>query len=200
MSLKDTYNRIAKDWIEDHDPDTWWVSGTDEFIKMLPKGAKVLDVGCGGGIKTKYLSDHGLAATGADFSEEMIRLVKERFPKINFFVQDIRQPIRVGEGFDGVFAQAVLLHIPKKEVVEVLKNLLAPLKPGGLLYVAVKKIKLGKPEEEVVKENDYNYDYERFFSYFVPEEMANYFAKAGLKIIWQDIVSSGKTDWIQIVG
>ncbi len=60
MDLKSTYNRIAEDWIKDHDRDTWWYEGTDKFLSLLPKGANILDVGCAGGIKSRYLTDNGV--------------------------------------------------------------------------------------------------------------------------------------------
>jgi 2-polyprenyl-3-methyl-5-hydroxy-6-metoxy-1,4-benzoquinol methylase len=52
--LKNTYNKIASDWVRDHSSDDWWVEGTDIFLSLLSPGATILDVGCGGGHKTQY--------------------------------------------------------------------------------------------------------------------------------------------------
>ena len=43
------------------------------------------------------------------------------------------------------------------------------LNPNGVLYLAVKEKR--KVEEEIATENDYGYEYERFFSYFTLDEI-----------------------------
>ena len=199
MDLKSTYNRIAKDWLEDHQDDTWWIGGTDKYLSYLKPHASILDVGCGQGVKTEYLIKKGFRVTGIDFSREMIKLAKQLAPSGKFFIKDIKQPLGFDVLFDGVFAQAVLLHIPKNEVLGVLKNITRPLKTGGYLYVTVKKLRPGNKDEEIVKENDYGYEYERFFSYFTLDELKSYITKIGLRLVFDDTISSGDTNWIQIV-
>jgi 2-polyprenyl-3-methyl-5-hydroxy-6-metoxy-1,4-benzoquinol methylase len=68
MNTRETYNRIAEDWVHDHAQDTWWIAGTDTFVSLLPDGARVLDVGCAGGVKAQYLTDKGLHVVGIDNS------------------------------------------------------------------------------------------------------------------------------------
>lgn len=199
MDLKSTYNKIAKDWMQDHHGDTWWIDGTDKYLSFFKPAASILDVGCGAGEKSKYLVKHGFNVTGIDFSEEMIDLAKQQVPTGKFLVRDIKQSLNLGESFDGVFAQAVLLHISKKEIVEVIKNITEPLKTDGYFYAAVKELKSGKPDEEIVKENDYGYDYERFFSYYSLDELKGYVAQVGLSVVYENVANSGKTNWIQIV-
>jgi 2-polyprenyl-3-methyl-5-hydroxy-6-metoxy-1,4-benzoquinol methylase len=38
------------------------------------------------------------------------------------------------ERFDGIFANAVLFHVPRQELPRVLRELHATLKPGGVLF------------------------------------------------------------------
>lgn len=199
MDLKSTYNRIAKDWMGDHHGDTWWVEGTDKYISFLKPNAHILDIGCGAGEKSKYLVRKGFEVTGIDFSEAMIGLAKEQVPAGSFFVKDIKQPLRFKKMFDGVFAQAVLLHIPKNEVINVLKNITKPLKSGGYFYAAVKELRPGNKDEEIVKESNYGYKYERFFSYFTLDELKNYIVKIGLQTVYSNVTLSGKTNWIRII-
>lgn len=198
--LKITYNKIAKDWNNDHKEDTWWIGVADDFLSLLSPNATILDIGCGGGYKTKYIKDKGFQAEGIDFSEEMIRDAKENFPDITFEVVDLYDLEKFPKTFDGIFAQAVLLHIPKKRIVEVLKKLKSKLNKGGLLYVAVKEARDSSVEEEIKKENDYGYEYERFFSYFNINELKNYFKDIDLEVVSEKIITSGKTNWINVVG
>lgn len=199
MDLKSTYNKIAEDWDNDHCHDTWWFEGTDKFISFFKPGASILDIGCGAGTKSDYLIRHGLKVTGIDFSEKMIKLAVEKVPAGTFWVKDFRNPLGFDHQFEGVFAQAALLHIPKKEIPEVLANIIKLLKPNGYLYVAVKELKVGKKEEEIIKENDYGYEYERFFSLFTLDELEKYIVGMRMKIVYKNVTTFGKTNWIQII-
>lgn len=199
MDLKSTYDRIAKDWAKNPEADTWSAPGVDQYISLLGKNAQVLDVGCGSGAKSRYLAGKGLRVTGIDFSEEMIKLAKSQVPDGTFLVKDIREPLELGQAFDGVFAQAVLLHIPKADIANVLKNILLPLKPGGYLYVSVKGRQPGGKEEDISKDNKYGYEFERFFSYFIREELADYLVKLGLEVTHISSHVVGEKTWLQII-
>ncbi|MFH1712016.1 MAG: class I SAM-dependent methyltransferase [Patescibacteria group bacterium] len=117
-----TYDNIAEDWHKNHQADDWWVEGTDKFISLLSSGAEVLDVGCGGGTKTKYLLEKGLSVTGIDYSKGQIAICQREVSGAEFFVMNMRDVAELGKKFDAVFAQASLLHIPKAEVQEVIKK------------------------------------------------------------------------------
>ncbi len=200
MNLKETYNRIAEDWVLDHNDDDWWQAGTDHFLSLLTKKANVLDVGCGGGIKTKYISEKGHCVLGIDFSEKMIEIARRENPEVEFAVIDMYDMDKIEETFDGIFAQAALLHIPKTRALEVLTKMKDKLNEDGLLYLAVKGIREDGTEEDIVRQNDYGYEYERFFSYFKLEELKAYFDQLGLLVIREEDKKSNKTNWIQIIG
>jgi len=216
MDLKSTYNKIAEDWFKDHNSDTWWQEGTEKFLSFLPKGASILDVGCGAGVKSRYLADKGFKVTGIDFAEKLIAIARRESPSekgISFEVMDIYDLSKYRKTFDAVFVQAVLLHIPRSCMTEVFSTLKSKIKPSGFLYVSVK----GKwhaavdesgasensgvgIEEEVRKENNYGYEYERFFSYFSMAELENFFKTADIEIVWKSAKTVGHTEWLQVVG
>ncbi len=204
QELKDTYNKIAEDWHKDHQSDDWWQEGTDKFISYLKEGSSVLDVGCGGGNKSKYLTDRGLDILGIDFSENMINISSREVPSARFQVLDIHDMDTLDKNFNGIFMQAVLLHIPKKEVADVLQKAVRKLHPGGYLYVAVKEKIEGGVDEEVKSDNDYGYAYERFFSYFTIDELREYFQSAGLEVVYEDVKppsrTARKSNWVQVIG
>ena len=200
MDLKSTYNKIAEDWYADHRTDDWWREGTDAFVSLLKQGNTVLDVGCGGGVKTKYLAAKGLNVTGVDFSEKMIEIAKREAPEGRFYIEDISKLNDLNEKFDGVFAQAVLLHVPKKKIALAMKNLTGKLRLGGYLYVAVKQIGKNGKEEQISIEKNYGYEYERFFSYFTITELKRYFKNAGLEVCYENTTAYRTVTWIQIIG
>lgn len=199
MDLKKTYNLIAKDWVEDHKKDVWWWEGADELVTRLPQKGSVLDVGCAGGMKTNYLKEKGCQVEGIDFSPEMIRIAKENYPELTFSVMDVFDLDDYDKKFDGIFAQAVLLHVPKSRIIEALEKLRARLNVGGYLYIAVKDVREGRPEETIIKEKDYGYEYERFFSYYTLEEMTECFEKVGMKVVWDGRKLSGNPGWVQLI-
>ena len=199
MNLKDTYNKIAEDWFKDHHGDTWWIEGTNKFVSFLKSDSLVLDIGCGAGVKSKYLLGKGLKVVGIDFSEKMIEIAKREVPDARFYVMDIKDLSGLQETFDGILAQAVLLHIPKKEVTSVISGLKAKLNDGGYLYVAVKEKRPEGKEEEVLAEDDYGYRYERFFSYFTLSEVREYLATAKMQICYENVAQTGHTNWVQVI-
>jgi SAM-dependent methyltransferase len=199
MNLKETYDNIAEDWHRQHVSDDWWVEGMNAFVSLVGAGASVLDVGCAGGWKSKALAERGLRVTGIDFSEKMIEIAKRHVPEATFFVCDMNEIDTIEETYDGLFLSAVLLHVPKCELVALLRKIVKRLRTGGLMYVAVKEQREGQPDEETKIENDLGYEYERFFSYFKADEMVRYLMLAGLRMTTAIVTPSGRTNWIQII-
>ena len=200
MDLKDTYNQIAEDWYADHKSDDWWNEGTKHFCSLFKNGDHILDVGCGAGIKSKYLSDKGFVVTGIDFSEKFINIAKRDNPGIKFYVLDMNDVSGLNTKFDGVFAQASLLHVPKNETLGVIEKFVEILKQGGHLYIAVKGKRSGGLDEEMVEENDYGYPYKRFFSFYTMDELESYLNKSKLQIVYKNSKIFGSTNWLQIIG
>lgn len=199
MDLKDTYNKIANDWHKDHQTDDWWIDVADNFLSFLKPGSHILDAGCGGGTKVKYLMQKGFKVTGIDFAEKMIEIAKKEVPQANFETLDIQNIDKLKDQFDGIFAQAVLLHIAKKDAAKTVQKLVNKLKKNGYIYIAVKQAWPTTPQEEIKEENDYGYSYKRFFSYFTKEEVEKYLKKANTNIVYSQITRYGNTYWIQLI-
>lgn len=199
MDLKETYNVIAQDWAQEHRSDVWGNDGMDTFVSLLKSGDTVLDAGCGPGFRARMFAEKGLRVTGIDFSEEMIAQAKKEAPQGSFAVMDVRDIAELDKQFDGIYARALLLHIPKKEISDIVHTLFSVLKSGGYLYVSVKEKRDGQSEEEMKEEDDYGYAYERFFSYFTLDEMKEYLMSYGTRICYEKISPIGKTNWIQLI-
>lgn len=75
----------------------------DGFLKLIPKGSRVLDIGCGSGRITKFLTDHDLNVVGIDISRNMLKLAEEKTPDAEFLKQDMRKLDFPKESFDGVW-------------------------------------------------------------------------------------------------
>ncbi len=106
------------------------------FLKYLPNGGKLLDLGCGSGRDSAYFSSLGFDVTAADGSEELCKRVREnhgipalciKFEELSFVSE-----------FDAIWACASLLHVTKADMPKILDKVSAALKPGGVLYASFK--------------------------------------------------------------
>lgn len=106
------------------------------FISQLPQGAAVLDLGCGAGRDTKALIDAGLKVTALDGSVEMVCEAEKR-TGIVVRIQSFEYLDDVA-AFEGIWASASLLHVPRRGLANVLKRVYRAIMPGGLLYASFK--------------------------------------------------------------
>lgn len=146
------------------------------------------------------MGDRGLKVTGIDLSDGMIAIAKRQNQEGEFLVMDMAEIGQIDGEFEGIFMKASLLHIPKKEIDYILQKIVAKLKNGGYIYIAVKEKRENGAEEEIKKENDYGYPYERFFSYFTVSEIKNYLNNFGLEIVHEEVATYGKTNWLSVIG
>ena len=106
----------------------------------LPRGAKVLDVGCGVGGTSCYLAARGHAVTGVSLSTTQVAMAKENAAKdgvsVRFIEMDGEKLSFPGEDgtFDAVWISEALSHFPHKDRFFAHASRL--LKPGGKLVLA----------------------------------------------------------------
>jgi SAM-dependent methyltransferase len=91
----------------------------------------VLDLACGQGVFSRYLSQRKIKVTGLDTSEEMIRFAQSRSdPSIRFEHADAQNPQALqGKTFDAVVCLLALQNI--ESLPPVMANVKRWLKPGG---------------------------------------------------------------------
>lgn len=128
------YNEVADDFREgtrDHD-----VSQNIAALLRHIEGEapwQILDFGCGPGRDLKTFSAMGHIAVGLDGAERFADMARAETGcevlQQNFLELDLPP-----ERFDGIFANAVLFHVPRQELPRVLRELHATLKPGGVLF------------------------------------------------------------------
>ncbi len=83
----------------------------DRLLDLLPNGATVLDIGCGGGQPiARYFTDRGCAVTGVDSSPEMLALFRENLPGVPTHLSDMRL-LALDETFDGLIAWDSFFHL-----------------------------------------------------------------------------------------
>ncbi|HUJ86566.1 MAG TPA: class I SAM-dependent methyltransferase [Burkholderiales bacterium] len=93
----------------------------------------ILDLGCGPGRDLKVFAGLGHAAVGLDGAPRFARMARE-FSGCEVWQQDLLALDLPEARFDGVYANAVLFHVPSQELPRVLGELHSALKPRGVLF------------------------------------------------------------------
>jgi ubiquinone/menaquinone biosynthesis C-methylase UbiE len=113
------------------------------FAKMLnhqiPKDARVIEIGCGTGQLTNYLSICGRKVIGTDITENSLKLARDFSEKNNLaseFVQmDLFNPSFPFESFDYVISNGVLHHT--RDTREAFNSIARLVKPGGFILIGL---------------------------------------------------------------
>jgi SAM-dependent methyltransferase len=127
------YRRFAEAYREgtrDHDV-SQNIGALLEAIGGAPP-LRLLDLGCGPGRDLIALRALGHEPVGLDGCPEFVRMAKAA-SGCPVWLQDLLALDLPAGRFDGVFANAVLFHVPSQALPGVLADLGAALKPGGVL-------------------------------------------------------------------
>jgi SAM-dependent methyltransferase len=101
-----------------------------ELLDAFTTGARVLDIGCGDGVRSAPLIQH-LSWVGVDVSWVQLSLARESFPSARLAQADAaRLPFRPAS-FDAVVAWYSLIHVPRDEHAVVFRTITDLLRPGG---------------------------------------------------------------------
>lgn len=124
----------------------------DAFLSGLAPAAAILELGCGGGYDSAAMIACGFSVTPTDGVAEMAEQAQKR---LGVPVQVLRfDAIDYVSAFDGIWASACLLHVPRADLPVVLQRIHAALKPGGLFYAS---FKAGEGEGQDSLSRYYNY-------------------------------------------
>lgn len=104
------------------------------FLNMLKPQAYILDFGCGSGRDAKAFLSRGYRVDAIDGSPELCRIASELIG--NPVKQMLFDELSSINQYDGIWACASILHIPKRELVDVLRKISDALKDSGVLYTS----------------------------------------------------------------
>jgi len=133
---KQDYDKIAQEFSATR----WRIWEEAEFLfnDYVMPGEKVLDLGCGNGRFFEFLKDKDIHYIGVDFSEKLIEIAKNKYPKLKFEVADALNLPFPNNYFDKIYSIAVLHHIPSKQFrLQFLQEARRVLKSNGLLILTV---------------------------------------------------------------
>ncbi len=124
------------------------------FLKYLPSGSRILDLGSGSGRDSLYFINRGYDVVAIDSSLAMVKATSQ-LTGLKARLLSI-QELDYIDYFDGIWASASLVHVPKDEMSFAFSLLYRALKEKGILYCSFKN-----REEDFVSEG-------RHFSCYTP--------------------------------
>ena len=103
-----------------------------EWLQCLPVDARLLDLGCGGGQDAGDLAQRGYRVVGVDRTGALLLAGRRRYCSLPLVRADFRELPFQAMSFDGLWAAASLMHLPKPDARRILTDLYRLVRPGGL--------------------------------------------------------------------
>jgi ubiquinone/menaquinone biosynthesis C-methylase UbiE len=191
------YDAMAETWeswkaqITD-DPRAEWCN---ELLVRLPEGARVVELGCGGGAPETALLAERFRLTGVDLSQEQLRRARERIPAAEFVHADFTEIAFEPASIEAVAAFYSFNHVPRDLLARLYERIRTWLSPAGLLLTA-----LGTSDTE-----DWTGDFlgaPNYFSSFPPHVNTRMLGDAGFELLRDEVVTirepegDGTFQWI----
>ena len=107
------------------------------LIDALPAGARVLDIGCGGGVPTTSALARHASVVGVDISAVQVEQARRRVPEATIIHGDIMEQSFEHDSFDGVVSLYTLFHLPREQHRPLLERVSQWLRPGGHFLATV---------------------------------------------------------------
>jgi len=163
----------------------------ERFLPLVPKGGRILDVGCGGGRDLRAFSSRGFECVGLDPSSQLARIAHNH-SGCEVIIGRVEE-LDISKSFDAVWACASLLHIPTRLLPVALRRIRKALKSSGIFFIS-----LQEGEGEIVAADG------RFFSRYSAAELQALVTASGFAILseWitDDALQSRKgISWINIL-
>ncbi|MEK7475261.1 MAG: TIR domain-containing protein [Candidatus Coatesbacteria bacterium] len=137
---------------------------------------RIMDAGCGPGHHSLFFAKKGFLVEGIDLSTGFLKIANgHNHPRCRFAQQDMRFLDNKSEKrgqFDGVWACASVLHLPREALQPQLYQFLAALKPEGVLHLA---LQVNFPSALQIEG--------RFFERYAQRDVPNELQRLGFEIV-----------------
>jgi SAM-dependent methyltransferase len=165
-----------------------------EWLQGLPAGARLLDLGCGGGKDVGDLDRRGYRVVGVDRTSALLSAGRCRYPSLPLVRADFRDLPFQAMSFDGLWAAASLMHLPKPDARRILADLCKLVRPGGLFAATVT---YGVKSRLVTD----GWVPGRYFARWKKEELARAVRRAGWEILELKIITNRerKGRWLSLL-
>lgn len=175
------YDKLGQKYTDLYYDDTSDLGFFEKFVTKLPKGARVLDIGCGPGTFTQHFAAKGFSVTGIDLSTTMIEIARKKLPQVNFRLMDMRHLDFSANSFDAIFCAYSLIHIPSEEIVETLTGFRKVLRPEMVVGIITQKGETDKIVAEPMDPGE-----KMFFNFFTKDRLKQFLSDASFTLEYQE--------------
>lgn len=134
-----TYNKAAEAYKDRYTAMGARVEDVDRGFSFCETDTPfVVEVGPGNGREAAVIVSRSGKYLGIDISDAMVQLARDRLPDVEFVVGDIATYALTSD-VDIIFAFASLLHLSRDAMTLVLDKCVNSLRPGGVLYISLKR-------------------------------------------------------------
>lgn len=151
-----------------------------ENLEQFKKGSKVFEIGSADGENAKYIKELGYNITASDIADAFINETKskvENTVKFNVLEDDFK------DKYLAVLAWRVFVHFTKEDLDITLNKVHKALENGGIFIFNIMNRETKACDEEWVDfPNEYHMDAERYYKYFLKEEVDSLISKTDFKI------------------
>lgn len=151
-----------------------------ENLEQFKKGSKVFEIGSADGENAKYIKELGYNITASDIADDFINETKSKVEntiKFNVLEDDFK------DKYLAVLAWRVFVHFTKEDLDMTLNKVHKALENAGIFIFNIMNRETKACDEEWIDfPNEYHMDAERYYKYFLKEEVDSLISKTDFKI------------------
>lgn len=154
----------------------------DTLLRLLPRRARILELGCGAGVPVtrRLAAEHEV--TGVDVSRTQLDLARRLVPDGDFVQADMNRYDPGGKTFDAVVAVYSISHLPRSTHADLFARIASWLEPGGLFLASLGAQGCADTVEEWL-------GVPMFFSSFDADENRRLLRLAGFRTLVDEVVT-----------
>ena len=162
----------------------------DSFCSLLPEQGKIFELGSASGRDAQYFKSKGFEVFCTDVVHEALNSLAEKGFETAAFDFRNKPDNSWLDGFDGLFANAVLLHAPQEVFEESVKNISKIVKENGIIAFS---LKTGEGDEISLEKMDAP----RYFKYHSKQQLEKTLSNFNFEII--SIIHADNEKWLHVL-
>lgn len=161
-----------------------------QLARAVPKGRRVLDVGCGCGRPVAAALTKRFRVTGLDLSPVQVARARRLVPEARFLLGDMTQAELPRQHYGAIVALYSIIHVPVEDQPDLLLKMQQWLEPDGLLLASV-----GASWREETVQNWLGVRGARmWWSHADAATYLRWLEEAGLDLIWAQFVTEAEEE------